>query len=145
MRFAVIPNPLQLIDIRCQPPLVPPQQYAVHPHHRNQSPEKSQWTIGIQEEFGAFQMGVQSCGGYEQHAVFGLHLVDNQWTYLGMSPWGEQVMIAKFTRDATQWHGYPYLHTEPSRSVPREVIDGWWNAGLLRKAQYSRILKKQPC
>jgi hypothetical protein len=90
-------------------------------------------------------MGATHCGGYLQEVLFGLHLVANAGTYLGTSATGEDVLVAKFTRDANQWHGYPFLHTTPSRTVPRHVIDIWWTNGFLRKSQYYRVLRKQPC
>jgi hypothetical protein len=77
---------------------------------------------------------------------YSLRLINNKPAYVGIAEDGASgVLVAKFTRDQTQWHGYPYLHTGPKRDVPRPILDGWMAAGLIRKPIYRRLLSKQPC
>ena len=141
----VIPNPLQTIPVHCDPPPAMHLHYAVHPDHRNGWPTKSQWIIPVDREFAVFCMGADTCGGYMQDAVFGLEVTAAGWQYLGDAPTGEKTRVAKFTRDQAEWHGYPYLHTEPKAKIPRNVLETWHGMGVIRTSQYNRLLKKQPC
>src|SRR5688572_21389574 len=85
--------------------------YLIHPDHRNATPNKSQWRITAQDEFGTF---VHSEGkGWQVGGItgWGLHLSrDGRVTILGVAQDHKtDVFIAKFVRNPTsaQWHGYP--------------------------------------
>lgn len=139
-------NPLVIYQITCQPQLTPAQHYAVHPHHRNQTPQKSQWTVPELVEFKVFVSGAEiTPGGYANTEIFGLSIADGRPSVLGLSEAGESVVLAKYTRDQVEWHGYPYSHTRPKQSVPRSILECWRVTGLISKPIYSRILRKQTC
>jgi hypothetical protein len=90
-------------------------------------------------------VGAGCCGGFSKSAVFGVKVASGKVQYLGKDPKQQDVVVAKFTRDEVEWHGYPFQHTSPKRDVPRTVLDRLKADQLIGKVEYSRILRKQPC
>ncbi|MFN6466282.1 MAG: hypothetical protein RMZ41_031320 [Nostoc sp. DedVER02] len=131
-----------------------PQIYYTHKiDHRNNSPEKSQWTISELQERNCFQLSLQSCLNQSPYISWGLYFEDDRVVYLGTSASNEpdfyQLFIAKFI-DSSQnsnWHGYP---ANPSCGKnqdipPVNILRDWQQQNYLRTTTIRKISKGQRC
>lgn len=120
--------------------------YWVHPHHRDNRPDKSQWTIIPDEEFECFVKAIIT------DKTFGLYLKDGKPQVLGKRKLkaiqegkGEAVLyIARFVHDAAckVWHGYPADWELGDQDIPSSYYLKQWKAqGYFTPAQLRRIQK----
>ena len=122
-------------------------KYVPNVIHRNRTPNKSQWTITLEEELNTFR----SCTNnrwYLEHVGWGLHLSGNNPLWLGLTRDHKRcTFIAKFVGDASgTWHGFPADHTRNIRDIPFEsVLHAWLNKNFLSKAKIRKIVRGQQC
>jgi hypothetical protein len=119
--------------------------YQPHPHHRNGTPRKSQWTIPIEAEMNAFT-GAWTAGWFASACIWGLHFDNGVVTYLGVGQDHQtQVFLAKFVdgQGTPNWHGYPIDHKEDR--PPEQVMDSWLKGKYFNRAAVRRILRGQRC
>ena len=130
--------------------------YYVHKmDHRDQSYEKSQWTITEVEERTCFTFAHQSNWSEpgKNYNCCGLYIdVKSQVTYLGVSkpngPEKIEIFIAKFVdgNKNSIWHGYPANHVKNNQDIPpKEVLMKWANAGYIRMSQVRKLIGGQKC
>lgn len=99
--------------------------YLPNEQHRNGNPEKSQWTISLDDELASF-FQAEERGWQESNKAWGLHLVEGRIIYLGVTKNRQTpVFIAKYTcsRDAV-WHGYPADYRNNSQDIPTPRENG---------------------
>lgn len=116
--------------------------------HRNQSHQKSQWTISRNDELNCFHLMCEN-NWYKINCGWGMHLVRDLPTYLGVGVKRErQLFIAKFVDGNINgnWHGYPADYEENSQDIPPEdILISWYSAGYIKFAKVRKIIKQQPC
>ena len=122
--------------------------YGVHPHHRNRSPQKSQWDISRDQELDVF-VNARDQHWLSKDLGWGLHIVRARVAYLGKAQdRTRRLFMAKFVdgnRDQ-KWHGYPADHQRrPSDIPPAPILRDWMNSSLLRRAVVRKVLRGQPC
>jgi len=131
--------------------ILPGITYIHKKDHRNDSPEKAQWTISEIEERECFQLGMQKSWNTPQFVSWGIHLKDGKAAYLGRtaSKKGDirESFIAKFRDDQGNncWHGYPADPREDQDIPPSNVLRDWEMDKYLSPAKIRKILKKQKC
>lgn len=121
--------------------------YQCHPHHRNNNPNKSQWTIIESDEVDCFHK-TWSSQWIDNDSGWGLHLVNNAPRYLGTARVSMTLLfVAKFVRDPVhaQWHGYPADHTDSFDRPVDRILNVWLAAQFLPPAKIRKIQKGQPC
>lgn len=124
--------------------------YGIHLDHRNQTPQKSQWTIDEPAEIDSFCLACQS-GWLVNTQGWGLHVAGagSGPDYLGLNDAGNmQLFVARFVDGNSngQWHGYPMDHIRrPQDRPPDTVKDSWIAGGYLPAAKVRKIAKGQPC
>ncbi len=121
--------------------------------HRNNSKEKSQWTISQIEEQECFKCSLISNWSEPAYTSWGLHFEDNKVVYLGRSAENEPnlslLFIAKFV-DSTQnnkWHGYPANPGGQKQQdiPPQSVLKDWGEKKYFRPAVIRKLSKGQKC
>ncbi len=128
--------------------IAPGVTYGVHPHHRNGAHGKSQWDISEGQERDVF-VNARNQNWLLQDMGWGLHLVAGQVSYLGRAQDRQRrIFVAKFV-DGNQnqfWHGYPADHQRNPGDIPvQNILQGWLNAKLLRRAIVRKLVRGQPC
>ena len=120
--------------------------YWVHPHHRDNSPDKSQWTIIPDEEFECFVKAII------KDKTFGLYLKDEKPHVLGKRKLkaiqegkkDAELDIARCVHDVAHkvWHGYPADGELGDQDIPSSYYLKQWKAkGYFTSAQLSKIHK----
>lgn len=120
--------------------------YWVHPHHRDNRPDKSQWTIIPDEEFECFVKAII------KDKTFGLYLKDEKPLVLGKRKLkaiqegkkDAELYIARFVHDVAHkvWHGYPADGELGDQDIPSSYYLKQWKAkGYFTSAQLSKIHK----
>lgn len=120
--------------------------YWVHPHHRDNRPDKSQWTIIPDEEFECFVKAII------KDKTFGLYLKDEKPHVLGKRKLkaiqegkkDAELYIARFVHDVAHkvWHGYPADGELGDQDIPSSYYLKKWKAkGYFTSAQLSKIHK----
>lgn len=119
--------------------------------HRNGNPHKSQWTIIEADERTCFHRSRRAWGN-PAYCCWGLHLVNEQAEYLGMSKRAaseqRRLFIAKFVDGNRngKWHGYPADHVANQQDIPPEIVLGsWLRQGHLPTAVIRKVLRGQKC
>lgn len=114
--------------------------------HRNNSPQKSQWTISHLEEFEVFILGFKSKWSnesqdtiwsvYENLKVLGCENQNN--ANKGSKHKG--LIVAKFTKDSQHiWHGYPISsHSQNDAKIPIAVINAWDSCDAFPKSLFQK-------
>ena len=136
-------------------------KYWVHPHHRDNRPDKSQWTILPNEEFRCFVTNWQ-CQWYKRieekgkvlvthlDKSFGLYLKDNSPQALGKRKAMREgkndadLFIARFVPDAAHktWHGYPADGELNDQDIPSsDYLKQWKANGYFTPAKIRKIHK----
>jgi len=122
--------------------------YRVHPHHRNRTPGKSQWTISENQERDVF-VNSRRQNWLLGDLGWGLHIVAKRVAYLGVaSNPNRQLFVAKFVSSnrGQAWHGYPADHQRYTQDIPAEpVLHSWLTSGLLPPQKIAKIQKGKPC
>jgi len=121
--------------------------YLSHLPHRNKNPEKSQWTISIDEEVSIFRASENNQWLFATHG-WGLNIRNNYPQNLGFSKDGNYTLfIAKFVgADSINWHGYPADHQTKNQDIPDEIIlSAWITLSILPRAKIRKIAKGQKC
>ncbi|MCG6135866.1 MAG: hypothetical protein MET45_14620 [Nostoc sp. LLA-1] len=121
--------------------------------HRNNSPEKSQWTITEDDERNCFQFSLSSDWNKQPHSSWSLYLKNNTAQYIGNSAKKEpifcQLFIAKFvdSNKNSKWHGYPANPSgqKPQDIPPEYVLNDWLQKEYLRRPLIRKIAKGQKC
>lgn len=117
-------------------------QYQIHPQHRNQTPNKSQWSISYEEEVcvfaGAFCEGLVVEGRH----IWGLYKPFDNPVVLGITKNGFPSKIAKFDNGTHNgfWHGYPVDHNMKQEYPPQEILATWRDKNYITKADISKII-----
>jgi hypothetical protein len=123
-------------------------EYTPKPDHRNNSPEKSQWTITEKDELKCFKNAYLKSWKKGQNA-WGLHFNEDVVEYLGMSKdKSTRLFIAKFISDNFHgtWHGYPADYQHKPQDIPDpDILKDWIKNKLLKKAKISKIMQGKPC
>ncbi len=120
--------------------------YWVHPHHRDNRPDKSQWTIIPDEEFECFVKAII------KDKTFGLYLKDEKPHVLGKRKLkairegkdDADLYIARFVHDnaCKVWHGYPADSELGDQDIPSSYYLKQWKAhGYFTPAQLRKIQK----
>ncbi|HLP87614.1 MAG TPA: hypothetical protein VK184_03275 [Nostocaceae cyanobacterium] len=121
--------------------------------HRNNSPDKSQWTIDLIVERSCFKLSLISSWNEPQYTSWGLHFENDTVTYLGHSSQNEpnacKLFIAKFvdSNKNNKWHGYPANPSgqKPQDIPPESVLNQWLNKEYLRPQTIRKISRGQKC
>jgi hypothetical protein len=122
--------------------------YTSKPDHRDGTPEKSQWYIGLNDEFTSFDKCVSEKWIRGQMG-WGLHIVDDEACNVGISaanhgPPRDLFMI--FFSIAPTCHGYP---SDPQRSrremPPDDIRAAWLTKQYLRRSVVRKLGRGQPC
>lgn len=114
-------------------------------YHRNGDPEKSQWTISVEEEFRSFAISRQN-RWYQDKRGWGIH-PSGSLIEVGTLVCGKIVRISRFQEMSPLgqefkdiWHGYPADIKGKTNDIPVvEVLDSWLNAGIIKRHQLSKI------
>ena len=122
--------------------------------HRNNSGEKSQWTITELEEKSCFKYSLESYWNKPHYYIsWGLYLKNDKVEYLGNSAKNEpefcQLFIAKFIDSSknSNWHGYPANPSgqKPQDIPPENVLGDWLSKQYLRPQLIRKIARGQKC
>lgn len=115
-------------------------------HRRRGNPNKSTWTIVVNDEVRCFLTALRS-GWCLDVVGWGLHFDgQDRPAHLGLSTQGEAVKIAKFAKGANEWHGYPIDYRRNIYDRPVfAVVSLWHRSGIIDKADMRRVLGGQPC
>lgn len=122
-----------------------PPAYTPNLCHRSASYSgtKSQWIISIPEETDCFYQAY-GAAWTSQGSYWGLYLVNGKPAILGATPGSYTAFIAKFVGPA--WHGYPVVHWVSPFDRPESIVlDQWQQAGYIRKATKSKIIRGKRC
>ena len=115
-------------------------------YHRDNSYDKSQWTISEPEERNCFKL-MLDLSWYANQIGWGLHLVSGHVEYLGLSRYRRRpLFIAKFVDGTGEdvWHGYPADHIW--NDIPSHIVlRNWREKGLISAAKVRKILRGQIC
>lgn len=123
-------------------------RYTVKVDHRNNSRQKSQWTIAEQEERNCFHTMFNS-NWYVSFDGWGLYIDNQKISYLGVGvDRSMKLFIAKFI-DSNQnglWHGYPanYIINQQD-TPPEEILLDWVDKKYINMAKLRKINRNQPC
>lgn len=120
--------------------------------HRNNSPEKSQWSIDESEERTCFKTSLKCDLNKPLYSSWGLYLNNNKAEYLGTTAQREpeqyQLFIAKFvdSNKNNKWHGYPANPSgKPQDIPPDDVLNDWLKKEYLRRALIRKITQGKKC
>jgi hypothetical protein len=122
--------------------------------HRNNSGEKSQWTITELEERSCFKYSLEYSWNKPHHYIsWGLYFKNDKVEYLGNSAKNEpelcQLFIAKFIDSSknSKWHGYPANPSgqKPQDIPPENVLGDWLSKQYLRPQLIRKITRGQKC
>lgn len=119
--------------------------YTCHPDHRNDNPNKSQWTIAEAAESQVFASSYRS-NWSQGRCYWGFHRPDGWVEYCGIAQnRADRLFLAKFvdTNSTGLWHGYPAdQRTERPGCL---MIRMWLDSAVLPAPKLRKILKGQPC
>jgi hypothetical protein len=123
--------------------------YQFNDQHRNMNPNKSRWTVSINDEATIFQhaaswLWLVKCSG----CGWGLHTDAHGLHYLGTVPGEKHSFIAKFVSDNNHnaWHGYPADHmSNPHDIPPANILTSWVKNKFIGNPKMRKIMKGQPC
>lgn len=115
-------------------------------YHRNNNPQKAQWTIPVDEELDCFAITKEKNWIDEEHVRgWGIIVNRNGHKVIGyVRNKGENidVYIARFVgmRSEDVWHGYPANVAQQTSDRPAEfVLNTWRNLKYISNSEYSRI------
>lgn len=122
--------------------------YTINGQHRDNNPNKAQWTIPESAEMACFNLTVQNNWRDHQEG-WGLHLVDAAPEYLGiLIDRTMKSFFAKFVGTSAPliWHGYPADHQNKSNDIPYpRILKSWHEKEYISAATMRKIQKGQPC
>ena len=128
--------------------VAPGYAYTVHPHHRNGTAGKSQWTVTEAQELGIFANSLTQqwlLGGF----AWGLYSPGGQVSYLGVSSNNQtRLFVAKFVGGVAPivWHGYPADPQRSVRDIPEpSIFRKWIDQGVLGLPKIRKLMRGQPC
>jgi hypothetical protein len=121
--------------------------YTIKPDHRDATRGKSQWKVTEAQEAGIFSAAYLAKWVVDGSTAWGLHRPQQAIQFLGVDKsHTSHVFIAKFVRNAADWHGYPASHTLLAEDVPdSSVLAAWQSANILPRAKIRKIASMQPC
>jgi len=129
--------------------ILPGLKYVHKSDHRDNTADKSQWTISEQEERSSFSLMYASKWIVENDKGWGLHIIDKTADYLGVGVnRARDLFIAKFVDGAHSniWHGYPADYVANNQDKPdRRVLQEWGTVGYISFGKVRKVLKGQPC
>jgi len=121
--------------------------------HRNNSPDKSQWSITPDEETNCFT-GAITAKCTKSSCCWGLHFDNTKKVmYVGVTaksnPEERELFIAKFvdSNENSKWHGYPADPcNQKQQDIPPEfILNDWLAKKYLRPQIVRKIGKGQKC
>jgi hypothetical protein len=125
-----------------------PEQYAPHPHHRDNNRRKSQWIVPENEEENAFRHA-EAEEWLDGRAGWGFHPPAVQPQQCG---WGvvrtEPLYLAKFVRPANSlvWHGWPAQPDRNAADIPSPAVRlKWLTDRPIPVAKLRKLVKGQVC
>lgn len=122
--------------------------YCCHPDHRNNNPEKAQWTIPETDEIASFKDGYGRAWTHDGRA-WGLHYVKGSPEYLGLAiDRRRHLFIARFEdgNRNERWHGYPADHQQKVNDrLPEKLKELWIKTNVLTPAKVRKLAKGEPC
>ena len=139
-------NPNQVFTI------FPDISYIHKKDHRDNTPEKSQWTISELEERDCFEFSLRNNWNTPDCVSWGLYF-DHTGNvgYLGKSASKEadkqNLFLAKFvdSNKNNLWHGYPANHTKNQDRPPEQILNNWMKEKYFSVAKIRKISKGQKC
>lgn len=140
-------NPVAEYDVEKLKPSYCKLKYAIHPHHRNGNPKKSQWIISEEAEVSCFKRSFLS-EWLNNSVGWGLHIVNGNASALGLAVDRTTYLVfSKFVTDnQVNWHGYPANHVSNQHDIPDEhVAMKWISDKLLPSPKVSKIMRGKPC
>ena len=121
--------------------------YLFHPDHRNNNPNKSQWSITQDHECDSFVYAWENDWTAEVEG-WGLYFANGSADYLGVAiDRSTQLFIAKYVckNNQAEWHGYPADHTRNGDRPTRELLALWLQSGSLPPEKISKISQGKRC
>jgi hypothetical protein len=122
--------------------------YSHHPHHRNRTPDKSQWTIPESDERGVF-IDAMNQNWLKQSSGWGLYSPNDRVEYVGLAQdHKRRVFVAKFVtaQNRNSWHGYPADHERNAADIPDEdILLLWMNSEILPATKIGKLTRMQSC
>lgn len=140
-------HPIRYNTAQNPPPASPSVVHYFHKmDHRDRTPGKAQWKIGLPEERNIFQAAMAS-QWTESKFAWSLYQLAGSVAHLGVDrDHVTQVLVARFDEHADdEWHGYPCNYKEPQQRPPTEVLNDWLKKELLPRAKIRKIASGQRC
>lgn len=120
--------------------------YQINPHHRNGTPNKSQWTISNGKEVEVFGWSLEN-NSMADDCYWGVLNEGVVCLPLGVTTHGLNSKIARFVCSAKPkvWHGYPVDYVnDPQHDCPgSDVLRRWVGLGIISKAQIAKLIGGQ--
>ena len=119
--------------------------YMAVSYHRNGNPQKSQWSISVEEEFESFKISRQQ-NWHNEKRGWGLHPKD-PFSTIGRTTANNNVVIAIFQEMSPNgqnvddiWHGYPADIRGKINDIPTvDVLRSWLTNGYINGHEFSKI------
>lgn len=120
--------------------------YLIVPYHRDGTMGKSQWTISENDEVDCFAESFRE-EWTNGESNFGLRRDgNNDLIYLGKNSFGEDLLIAKFVSNSSDWHGYPSDYVRNTHDIPDfSTLKEWREKKFIQKSQMLKIKQGKPC
>ena len=125
-----------------------PSKYLISSQHRKKgNPNKSIWTISLEDEVNCFIQTI--CNNWKAGVeAWGIKPNGNTLQVVGVNNNNEQLKLAKFV-DGTNtdvWHGYPADHMYKAQDRPTtEILKSWVEQGYITKPKMSKIRQGKLC
>ncbi len=127
-----------------------PVRYAVHPHHRNNNPQKAQWNITVAQEIGVFGSSFDSgwliseVGQGKQQVGWGLFIHQNRVKCVGkLIDRSKMATYAKFLGINDEWHGFPADYNRNFDKPTLAIHSSWLQH--MGEAKVRKIIRGEPC
>lgn len=120
--------------------------YKAVSYHRNGTANKSQWTIGVDEEVGLFVYAIETKSIGESRG-WTLYIKSGVRKVVGLTVDGGESYIGVFERSTeSEWHGYPGDYKRSDKDIPHTaILQKWANSGYISKSHMSHIQHQQSC
>jgi hypothetical protein len=123
------------------------KKYICSSAHRRKQPDKSRWTITIDQEVGCFVSSV-TFKWIETSMAWGLISHGNVLLILGINSQGVSLKVAKFvdSNGNNLWHGYPADYVRNYQDRPGvAILKDWRTKGMIEKHHIIKIRQGKEC
>ncbi len=143
---SLLPNHPVSVTVTDNQGIIVSEIYQINPHHRDRTPNKSQWSISSRKEVEVFGWSIEN-NSIANDYYWGV-MNDGAVCYpLGVTPHNLYSKIARFENSAKPrvWHGYPVDYVnDPQHDCPcRDVLLKWAGLGIITKAQIAKLIGGQ--